>query len=89
MKQRHRDHYYYDKLTQHGRQKVLTITSTHAKIEKVTKILTGISGFFKSLQQTAEQLTSITILRRVTEVAFKKFFVIGNKSPPQALPAPA
>jgi len=76
------------KLTQHGRQKVLTITSTHAKTEKVTKILTRISGFFKSLQQTAEQLTSAVILKRIIEVAFKKFFWIGNKWPPKALPGP-
>lgn len=77
------------KLTQHGRQKILTITSTHAKIEKVTKILTTISSFFKSLQQTAEQLTSVGILKQITEVAFRKFFRTGNKSPPKALPAPA
>jgi Transposase DDE domain group 1 len=73
------------KLTQHGRQKVLTITSTHSRIEKVTKILTSISSFFKTLQQTAEQLTSVSILKRVTEAAFKKFFKTGNKSPPTAV----
>ena len=73
------------KLTQHGRQKVLTITSTHAKIEKVTKILTVISAFFKSLQQTAEQLTAGAILKRIIEVAFRKFFAIRSKSPPKAL----
>lgn len=77
------------KLTQHGRQKILTITSTHAKIEKVTKILTSISRFFKSLQQTAEQLTSVIILKRVIAVAFRRFFNTGNKSPPKALPASA
>lgn len=38
------------KLTEHGRQKTLTITSSHSKIKKVTKILTTISAFFKSLQ---------------------------------------
>lgn len=74
------------KLTEHGRQKTLTLTSTHAKIEKVTKILSGISSFFKSLQQTAEQLTSKDILKRVIETAFRKFFNNRNKSPPMALP---
>jgi len=74
------------RLTQHGRQKLLTITSTHARIGKVTKILTAISSFFKSLQQTAEQLKSGAILKRVTEVAFKKFFITGTKAPPKALP---
>lgn len=74
------------RLTQHGRQKLLTITSTHAKIKKVTKILTVISRFFKSLQQTAEQLKSTVILKRIIEVAFRKFFEMGNKSPPNAMP---
>ena len=77
------------KLTQHGRQKVLTITSTHAKIEKVTKILTAISRFFKILQQTAEQLTPAEILKQIIEVAFRKFFGTGNKSPPKLQLAPA
>lgn len=76
------------KLTQHGRQKLLTITSTHSKIEKVTKALAAISSFFKSLQQAAEQLTPVIILKRIIEAAFKKFFGSGNKSPPLALPAP-
>lgn len=77
------------RLTQHGRQKVLTITSTHAKTEKIAKTLTVISKFFKSLQQTAEQLTSAVILKRIIETAFRKFFGNRNKSPPNALPAPA
>ena len=76
------------KLTRHGRQKTLTITSTHAKIAKVTKILICISNFFKFLQQTAEQLKSSVILKQITEVAFRKFFRTGNKSPPKALLAP-
>lgn len=76
------------KLTQHGRQKVLTITSTHAKIKKFSKILTSISTFFKSFQSNAEQLTPKMIFKEITEVAFKKFFQISNKSPPEALPAP-
>lgn len=77
------------KLTQHGRQKVLTITSTHAKTEKIAKILIAISAFFKSLQQTAEQLTPATILKRIMETAFRKFFQHRNESPPNALAAPA
>lgn len=76
------------KLTQHGRQKTLTITSTHLKIEKVTKILTAISSFFKSLQQTAEQLTPAFVLKRIIELAFRKFFQNNNKSPPMLLSAP-
>jgi hypothetical protein len=76
-------------LTQHGRQKVLTITSTHAKTEKIAKTLTVISRFFKSLQETAEQLTSAMILKRIIETAYVKFFRSWNKSPPNALPAPA
>jgi hypothetical protein len=76
------------KLTQHGRQKILTITSTHSRIQKVTKILVTISKFFKSLQRTAEQLTSVSVLQRIIEVAFAKFFRSRNKSPPKRLPIP-
>jgi hypothetical protein len=74
------------KLTEHGRQKILTITSTHVKMNKVTKILTSISNFFKLFSQTAEQLKSVVILKQIIEVAFKKFFRTGNKSPPRMLP---
>ena len=77
------------RLTEHGRQKVLTITSTHAKTEKIAKTLTVISKFFKSLQQTAEQLTSAVILKRIIETAFRKFFGNRNGSLPNALAAPA
>lgn len=77
------------RLTEHGRQKVLTITSTHAKTEKIAKTLTTISKFFKLFQETAEQLTSAVILKRIIETAFRKFFGNQNKSPPNALPAPA
>lgn len=77
------------RLTEHGRQKVLTITSTHAKTEKIAKTLTAISGFFKSLQQTAEQLTPTVILKRIMETAFRKFFINRDESPPNLLPAPA
>lgn len=76
------------KLTEHGRQKTLTITSTHSKIKKVTKILATLSSFFKSLQQTAEQLNPASVLKQVIEVAFRKFFKNRNKSPPLALSAP-
>lgn len=61
----------------------------HAKTEKIAKTLTVISKFFKSLQQTAEQLTSAVILKRIIETAFRKFFGNRNESPPNALAAPA
>jgi len=77
------------KLTQHGRQKVLTITSTHAKTEKIAKKLTAISNFFKSLQMTAEQLTSAVILTRIIETAFRKFFGNWHSALSNILPAPS
>ena len=77
------------RLTKHGRQKVLTITSTHAQTEKIAKTLAVISKFFKSLQQTAEQLTANPILKCIIEAAFRKFFGNRNESPPNALTAPA
>jgi hypothetical protein len=75
------------KLTEHGRQRVLTITSTHAKTKKTKKILTAISSFFKVLQVTAEQLTAEEVLKHILEVAFRKFFGNCTKSPPNVLPA--
>lgn len=77
------------RLTEHGRQKVLTITSTHAKTEKISRILTAISKFFKLLQQTAEQLNSAAILKRIIETAFRKFFKNRNNMTQNVLPAPA
>lgn len=74
------------KLTEHGRQRVLTITSTHAKTKKIKKILTAISAFFKTLQNAAEQLTSENVLSCILKVAFRKFFGTDTKSPPNALP---
>lgn len=62
------------KLTEHGREKKLTITSTHAKNNEVAKILSGISHFFKTLQSVAEQLQPKIILCRILEKAFGNFF---------------
>lgn len=77
------------KLTEHGRQRVLTITSTHAKTKKTKKILTAVSTFFKTLQNTAEQLTSEDVLQCILKVAFRKFFGDCTKSPPSVLPVGA
>ncbi len=73
------------KLTTHGRQKILTITSSHAKTEKIKKALSTISTFLHSLQRTAEQFTSTTILKKVLEAAFRKFFEARGNSPPKTL----
>jgi hypothetical protein len=62
------------KLTQHGREKKLTITSPHAKHNEVAKILANIAHFFKTLQSVAEQLNPKIILQKVHEKAFRNFF---------------
>ena len=43
----------------------------------------AISTFFKLLQRAAEQLTPTPILKQIIETAFRKFFNVGNKSPPK------
>lgn len=73
------------KLTTHGRQKILTITSTHAKNNTIKKSLTRISHFFKSLQSAAEQLTPKLIFKRIVETAFNKYYRSGYKSSPKLL----
>jgi hypothetical protein len=76
-------------LVRHQRQQTLTITSTHAQIEKLTNILSAVSQFFKTLHANAEQLTPAAILKRIIHVAFRKFFKNTSQSPPLILSAPA
>ena len=73
------------RLTKHGRQKTLTVTSNHAKSTTVKKALTKIAAFFKRLQSTTEQLKPSVILKWIVERAFIKFFTNGDKSSPKLL----
>lgn len=43
--------------TRHGNQTTIEITSMHSKAPQIAEILTGVSGFLKRIQATAEQLS--------------------------------
>ena len=68
------------RLTQHSRQKFLTVMSPHAKADATAQKLCAISAFFKSLRESAEQLSPKQCLERILRMAFRKFTIL--------LPAP-
>lgn len=61
------------RLTEHGRQKTMIITSTHAKAEFVQQTLQRIQGFFDQLKAAAPQLTDADRWCRILSEAMKKF----------------
>ncbi len=61
------------KQTRHSGQKKLTVTSTHAKSEKVSQILKRISLFFERMRKAAEQLTPDQRFFYILIAAFRKF----------------
>jgi len=77
------------KQTTHAGQKHLTITSTHAKANKVSLILSRITKFLKFVKESAEQLGELEILRQVLMVAFRKFIPVSNEPPPKWLTSTA
>jgi len=74
------------KQTHHQGQTMVTITSAHAKSEKVQRILDEISRFLAILKTTAEQLTPSERWRRILSRAF--FKLLGGKplQAPELLP---
>ncbi len=74
------------KQTWHGRQSTLTISSTHAKAERVQEACQRIATFFKSL--TAEQLDEAQCWCRILSVALVKYLHGRQLHPPDLLPAP-
>jgi hypothetical protein len=60
------------KQTFHQNQTTVTITSTHAKTDKIQSTLTQITLFLRRLKETAEQLTQADIWRMILSRAFKK-----------------
>lgn len=74
------------KQTRHQGQTRVTITSTHAKSEKVQIVLYGIVRFLAVLKTTAEQLTWEERWRRILNRAF--FKLLGGKplQAPELLP---
>lgn len=60
------------KQTRHQSQTTVTITSTHAKTEKIQNTLNQIASFLRRLRETAEQLTQADRWRLILSRAFVK-----------------
>ena len=74
------------KQTYHQSQTTVTITSAHAKTEKIQSTLNQIALFLRRLRETAEQLTQAERWRLILSRAFNK--ILGGKplSTPALLP---
>ena len=67
--------------TKHAGQTTLTITSTHAKQEKIQAVLTNLAAFLNQLKSTAEQLTDTQRLHAIMKRAFGQFMMTAPKPP--------
>ena len=61
------------RLTEHGRQKKMVITSTHGDIEKLKGAYRRLIHFFNELKSTAQQLTSTECWNLILAKAMEKF----------------
>jgi hypothetical protein len=59
--------------TRHANQTTVEITSTHSEAPAMEAALNRISGFFKTIKTTAEQLTQLARWRLILSVAFRVF----------------
>ena len=67
--------------TRHANQTTVEITSTHSMAAVIQMALTKVSGFFKSIKETAEQLPQPARWRLILSAAFRVFLngrVIGS-----------
>jgi len=76
------------RLTEHGRQKKLVITSAHGDIMKLKKAYTRLVAFFNELKAAAPQLNLMECWNLILTKAMEKFEVKSGKEPPGALPLP-
>jgi hypothetical protein len=70
------------RLTEHGRQKKMTITSTHAQADFIRDTLQRIQLFFKSLNANAPQLSAAERWYRILSEAMKKYLGGSLLKPP-------
>ena len=70
------------RLTSSGRQKTLTITSSHAQSTKWQQALKEVQTFFKTLKVNAPQLSNLQRWTLILEKAVEKLLSIGNTGPP-------
>jgi hypothetical protein len=74
------------KLTTHANQTMLVISSTHGEAKQIHQRLAKLSRFFKELQSSAEQLSSIERWYRILSAAFVKYLKGRILKPPDVLP---
>jgi hypothetical protein len=70
--------------TRHAGQKTITITSAHAKRNKVQQALTELSKFLSKVRSCAEQLTSLEQYQIILSKIFARFLngrIIGSSPP--------
>lgn len=72
----------------HSGQTIVSISSTHGKINKVQKLLTRIVGFFKEMKEYAEQLTNEQRWYRILSKALEKYLGARQLEPPLCFPTP-
>ena len=77
------------RLTRHAGQTRITISHPHAEAAWVERACREIATFFKTLRQTAEQLTPLQRWYRVLSRALVKYLNGRQLHPPLGLPAPA
>jgi hypothetical protein len=77
------------RLTRHSGQTRITISHPHAEAAWVESACREIAAFFKTLRQTAEQLTPLQRWYRVLSRALVKYLNGRELHPPPGLPAPA
>jgi hypothetical protein len=70
------------RLTEHGRQKTMTITSTHAQADFIQATFRRIQRFFDHLKSIAPQLTDADRWCRILSEAMKKYLGESLLKPP-------
>jgi Transposase DDE domain group 1 len=70
------------RLTETGRKKTMTITSTHAQADYIQDTFQRIQRFFDQLKTNAPQLTSAERWRRILSEAMKKYLGDSLLKPP-------
>ena len=73
------------RVTQSGRQRTVTVTSTHEKAARTQKRQSGVGRFLSKLREAAEQWSRAGIWRIILSRVFIRFLkgrIIGTPYPP-------
>ena len=77
------------RLTRHAGQNLLSVTSTHAKMGEIKRMLEGVNTVLERLRRTAEQLSRAERWRWLLSVIFRKFLGGRLLKTPPLLESPA